>query len=193
MAEIGDITRFTHKGALVCYAGLEPPEYQSGSLRQQTEKSLKQVHNIFAELFFRLWIATWKTLPQMSRYTSSLTASALKESTISLTWQQLQLNSFASTMPVSRNIYIVWIQKYNRKSLNLQSAVRINLFAWLLLAGLITDIFNCRTDIIDSCLHFGQNRGKFSSMVSFRILSRVLLAQIGHNSQSTLSISITSL
>lgn len=32
-----------------------------------------------------------------------------------------------------------------------------------------------------SCLHFGQNNGKFSSIVSPRIFTRVLLPHTGHN------------
>jgi len=47
--------------------------------------------------------------------------------------------------------------------------------------SLITDIFNCFTLIIVSCLHLGQNSGKFSSTVSTPILTRVLLPQTGHN------------
>ena len=47
--------------------------------------------------------------------------------------------------------------------------------------SLITDIFSCFTLISVSCLHFGQNNGKFSSIVSSRILIRVLLLQAGHN------------
>lgn len=46
--------------------------------------------------------------------------------------------------------------------------------------SLITNIFNCLTLIRVSCLHFGQNRGKFSSIVSSRIFNRVLLPQTGH-------------
>ena len=47
--------------------------------------------------------------------------------------------------------------------------------------SLIIDIFNFRIVIIVSCLHFGQNSGKFSSNVSSRILRWVLLSQTGHN------------
>ena len=47
--------------------------------------------------------------------------------------------------------------------------------------SLITDVFNCRTLIKISCLHFGQNNGKFSSIVSSRIFNRVLFLQTGHN------------
>ena len=50
--------------------------------------------------------------------------------------------------------------------------------------SLITDIFSCFTLIIVSCLHLGQNSGKFSSTVSSRILTRVLLPQTGHNIHS---------
>lgn len=52
--------------------------------------------------------------------------------------------------------------------------------------SLITDIFSCFTLIIVSCLHLGQNSGKFSSTVSSRILTRVLLPQNGHNIHSYL-------
>ncbi len=50
--------------------------------------------------------------------------------------------------------------------------------------SLITDIFNCRTLINVSCLHFGQYKGKFTRIVSFRIRSLVLLPHIGHNIHS---------
>ena len=49
--------------------------------------------------------------------------------------------------------------------------------------SLITDIFSCFTLISVSCLHFGQNSGKFSSTVSLRIFTRVLFPQVGHKSQ----------
>lgn len=52
--------------------------------------------------------------------------------------------------------------------------------------SLITDIFSCFTLIIVSCLHLGQNRGKFSSTVSELILIRVLFPQTGHNIHSYL-------
>ena len=47
--------------------------------------------------------------------------------------------------------------------------------------SLITEILNCVTLIKISCLHLGQNSGKFRSSVSDRILMRVLLPQTGHN------------
>lgn len=47
---------------------------------------------------------------------------------------------------------------------------------------------NCFTWIKVSCLHFGQNSGKFLSSVSFRIFNLVLFPQTGHNIQFSLSI-----
>ena len=55
--------------------------------------------------------------------------------------------------------------------------------------SLITDIFSCFTLIKVSCLHFGQNSGKFFSSVSSRIFNLVLLPQTGHSNHSILTIS----
>ena len=53
--------------------------------------------------------------------------------------------------------------------------------------SLITDIFSCFTLTSVSCLHFGQNSGKFSSTVSLRTFTRVLLPQVGHKSHASSS------
>ena len=47
--------------------------------------------------------------------------------------------------------------------------------------SLTTDIFICWTLVSVSCLHFGQNKGKFSSTVSSRNLNLVLFPHTGHN------------
>lgn len=49
---------------------------------------------------------------------------------------------------------------------------------------LIMVTFKSFAPIKHSCLHFGQNKGKFSSTVSGRIFIRVLLQQTGHNTHS---------
>ena len=41
MAEIGDVVRFRSKGSLVCFAGLEPPEYQSGKF-ESTQRNISK-------------------------------------------------------------------------------------------------------------------------------------------------------
>lgn len=42
MAEIGDVYRFSHKGSLVRFAGLEPPENQSGKFEAESRSISKQ-------------------------------------------------------------------------------------------------------------------------------------------------------
>jgi len=49
--------------------------------------------------------------------------------------------------------------------------------------SLITETIKFFPLINVSCLHFGQNKGKFSSMVSSRSFTLVLLLQMGHNNQ----------
>jgi transposase len=41
-AEIGDVRRFTHKGALAAFAGLDAPPYQSGSFDSQSRHISKR-------------------------------------------------------------------------------------------------------------------------------------------------------
>ena len=54
----------------------------------------------------------------------------------------------------------------------------------VLASGSTTVIFCFVTLITLSCLHFGQNKGKFINSVSFRILVRVLFLQIGQYTHS---------
>ena len=54
--------------------------------------------------------------------------------------------------------------------------------------SLITIILNCCTLINVSFLHFGQNSGKFSRIVSLRSFNRVLLLHSGHNTHLFFSI-----
>jgi len=42
MAEIGDVRRFTHKGALVAFAGVDAPEYQSGAFEAKSRRMSKR-------------------------------------------------------------------------------------------------------------------------------------------------------
>ncbi len=56
----------------------------------------------------------------------------------------------------------------------------------LVSGSLITEILNCFTLILVSCLHLGQNSGKFSIIVSSHILTLVLLPHTGHNIHSYL-------
>lgn len=42
MAEIGDVTRFTHRGALTAYAGVDPRANQSGKFEQKSTRTTKK-------------------------------------------------------------------------------------------------------------------------------------------------------
>ena len=42
MAEIGDVRRFTHKGALVAFAGVDAPPFQSGSFDSKSRHVSKR-------------------------------------------------------------------------------------------------------------------------------------------------------
>ena len=59
--------------------------------------------------------------------------------------------------------------------------------------SLCISIFSCFTLISVSCLHFGQNRGKFFNSVSSRIFSLVLFLQTGHKINSVSFIGLRSL
>ena len=41
MAEIGDVTRFTHKGALTAFAGVDPGVNESGSYAQKKRPNIQ--------------------------------------------------------------------------------------------------------------------------------------------------------
>lgn len=42
MAEIGDVTRFTHKGAVTAFAGVDPGVNESGTYEQKSVPTSKQ-------------------------------------------------------------------------------------------------------------------------------------------------------
>ena len=42
MAEIGDVRRFSHKGALVAFAGVDAPEHQSGTYEAKSRRVSKR-------------------------------------------------------------------------------------------------------------------------------------------------------
>lgn len=42
MAEIGDVTRFTHKGAITAFAGVDPGVNQSGTYEQKSVHASKR-------------------------------------------------------------------------------------------------------------------------------------------------------
>ena len=64
MAEIGDITRFNHKGALTAYAGVEPGVNESGSFEQKSVPTTKRGSAELRKTLFQIMDVLVKTKPQ---------------------------------------------------------------------------------------------------------------------------------
>lgn len=64
MAEIGDVTRFTHKGALAAFAGVDPGNNQSGSYEQKSVRTTKRGSAILRKTLFQIMACLIKTMPQ---------------------------------------------------------------------------------------------------------------------------------
>lgn len=64
MAEIGDVTRFNHKGALSAFAGVDPGVNQSGNYNQKSVRSTKRGSPHLRRTLFLVVSALIKTKPQ---------------------------------------------------------------------------------------------------------------------------------
>lgn len=64
MAEIGDVTRFTHKGALTAFAGVDPGKNESGSYAQKSVHTSKRGSAPLRRTLFQIMDSLIKTMPQ---------------------------------------------------------------------------------------------------------------------------------
>ena len=64
MAEVGDVIRFRSKGSLVCFAGLEPPEYQSGKFESGNRHISKTGSPHLRKALFQVMDCILKKSPQ---------------------------------------------------------------------------------------------------------------------------------
>ncbi len=64
MAEIGDVTRFTHKGALAAFAGVDPGVNQSGAYKQKSVRTSKKGSSNLRKTLFQVMDILVKTKPQ---------------------------------------------------------------------------------------------------------------------------------
>ncbi len=64
MAEIGDVTRFTHKGALTAFAGVDPGVNESGSYAQKSVPTSKCGSSNLRKTLFQVMDVLIKTMPQ---------------------------------------------------------------------------------------------------------------------------------
>ena len=63
MAEIGDVTRFTHKGALTAFAGVDPGVNESGSYEQKSVPVSKRGSAQLRKALFQVMDCLIKTMP----------------------------------------------------------------------------------------------------------------------------------
>lgn len=64
MAEIGDVTRFTHKGAITAFAGVDPGVNASGSYEQKSVPSSKRGSAPLRKTLFQVMDCLIKSMPQ---------------------------------------------------------------------------------------------------------------------------------
>jgi transposase len=64
MAEIGDVTRFTHKGALAAFAGVDPGVNQSGTHKQKSVRTSKRGSSNLRKTLFQVMVMLIQRKPQ---------------------------------------------------------------------------------------------------------------------------------
>ena len=68
MAEIGDVTRFTHKGAITAFAGVDPGVNASGDYSQKSVRSSKHGSPVLRKTLFQIMDILIKTKPNDAVY-----------------------------------------------------------------------------------------------------------------------------
>ena len=63
MAEIGDVTRFTKKGALTAYAGVDPRSNESGDYKRKSDPTTKKGSPYLRKTLFRVMDGLIKRSP----------------------------------------------------------------------------------------------------------------------------------
>lgn len=64
MAEIGDVSRFTHKGAITAFAGVDPGVNESGTYEQRSVPTSKRCSSNLRKTLFQVMDVLIKTMPQ---------------------------------------------------------------------------------------------------------------------------------
>ena len=64
MAEIGDVSRFTHKGAITAFAGVDPGVHESGTHEQRSVPTSKRGPADLRKTLFQVMDVLIKTMPQ---------------------------------------------------------------------------------------------------------------------------------
>ena len=68
MAEIGDVTRFSHKGAITAFAGVDPGVNESGTYEQKSVPTSKRGSSSLEKPYSRSWTVSSKQNRRMTLY-----------------------------------------------------------------------------------------------------------------------------
>ena len=85
MAEIGDVSRFTHKGAITAFAGVDPGVNESGSYEQKSVPASKRGSSTLRKTLFQSWMFSSKQSHRMILSTCLWIRNEHKESLITST------------------------------------------------------------------------------------------------------------
>lgn len=64
MAEIDDVSHFTHKGAITAFAGIDPGVNESGTYEQKSVPTSKRGSSVLRKTLFQVMDVLIKTKPQ---------------------------------------------------------------------------------------------------------------------------------
>ena len=64
MAEIGDVTRFTHRGAITAFAGVDPGVNESGNYEQKSVSTSKRGSSSLRKTLFQIMDVLIQTMPK---------------------------------------------------------------------------------------------------------------------------------
>lgn len=85
MAEIRDVTRFTHKGAITAFAGVDPGVNKSGTYEQKAFQLPNGDPLLLEKPCFKSWITSSRQSRRMTLYMHLLIKSVRRESLITST------------------------------------------------------------------------------------------------------------
>lgn len=80
MAEIGDVTRFSHKGAITAFAGVGPGVNESGTYEQKSVPISKRGSSSLRKTLFQAWTVSSKQNRRMTLYMHVLIRNVPSES-----------------------------------------------------------------------------------------------------------------
>ena len=105
MAEIGDVRRFHSKSALVAFAGIDAPPFQSGNFEGSNCHISKRGSPHLRRTLFQISSTILKNLIRIVLYINLWTKNELRANTFMSIWWLEQLNFYEYIMPELQDIW----------------------------------------------------------------------------------------